>query len=76
MQSVQSFFLDWVIDTCWNDARILRNAIAHGDFGQLAKRNLTLDAESLKSYILKMLDLIDMILDPTKISEVKPILSE
>lgn len=62
-------------DTCWNDVRIIRNTIAHGDFGQLAKRNLTRNADSLKPYILKMLDLIDMILDPTKIQEVKPILS-
>lgn len=62
-------------DTCWNDARILRNAIAHGDSGQLAKRKLTLNIESLKSYILKMLDLIDMILDQNKIHEIKPDLS-
>lgn len=62
-------------DTYWNDIRILRNTIAHGDNGQLAKRNLTLNVDSLKSCILNMLDLIDMILDPTKINEVKPMLS-
>ncbi len=62
-------------DTYWNDLRTFRNTIAHGDNGQLAKRNLTLNVDSLKSYILIMLDLIDMILDPTKINEIKPILS-
>ncbi|MDE7412366.1 MAG: response regulator [Muribaculaceae bacterium] len=62
-------------DTHWNDIRIIRNTIAHGDNGQLAKRNLILNIDSLKSYILIMLDLIDMILDPTKINEIKPILS-
>lgn len=62
-------------DTYWNDIRIFRNTIAHGDNGKLAKRNLTLNEDSLKSYILIMLDLIDMILDPTKINEIKPILS-
>ena len=62
-------------DTHWNNIRIFRNTIAHGDNGQLAKRNLTLNVDSLKSYILIMLDLIDMILDPTKINEIKPILS-
>ena len=62
-------------DTHWNDIRIFRNTIAHGDNGQLAKRNLTINVDSLKSYILIMLDLIDMTLDPTKINEIKPILS-
>lgn len=62
-------------DTYWNNIRIFRNTITHGDNGQLAKRNLALNVDSLKLYILIMLDLIDMILDPTKINEVNPKLS-
>lgn len=62
-------------DTYWNDIRTFRNAIAHGDNGQLAKRNLILNVDLLKSYILIMLDLIDEILDITKINEVTPTLS-
>lgn len=63
---------DKVDDTDWNIIRLIRNAIAHGDNDKLNNIGITLDLKSLKDYILKMLDLINSIIDPSNIKEVIP----
>lgn len=64
-----------VDDTKWNDIRIIRNSLAHGESEQLYRRNLDLSIDTLKHYILEMLKLIEWILDPKYIKEVVPQLS-
>lgn len=64
-----------VDDTKWNDIRIIRDSLAHGESEQLYKRNLDLSIDTLKHYILEMLKLIERILDPKYIKEVVPQLS-
>lgn len=63
-----------VDDTKWNDIRIIRNALAHGESEQLYKRKLNLSPDTLKQYILEMLDLLEQILNPMCINEVVPAL--
>ena len=61
-----------VDDTQWNNIRLIRNALAHGNEDALKKKGLSTDDEELKKYSIQMLQLIQDILDPKKIKEIKP----
>ena len=61
-----------VDDTDWNTIRLIRNAIAHGDTDKLNNKGITLDLLLLQDFTLKMLDLINTIIDPCNIKEVIP----
>lgn len=59
-------------ETDWNIIRLIRNTIAHGDTQKLEDKGLTLSADLLQDYILKMLDLINIIINPNNIKEEIP----
>ena len=61
-----------VDETDWNTIRLIRNAIAHGETEKLKNKGIDLNLTSLQDYTLKMLDLINTIIDPNNIREVIP----
>lgn len=61
-----------VDDTDWNTIRLIRNAIAHGETEKLKNKGIDLNLTLLQDYTLKMLDLINTIIDPNNIKEVIP----
>lgn len=65
-----------VDDTAWNEVRKTRNDLAHGKDNRHEQIPVLIDEETLKNLSLKMLDLIIRILDPHRISQVIPQLSQ
>lgn len=62
-----------VDDTEWNTIRKIRNRLAHNDKTKhKGEPEITID--KLKEYTIKMLDLIEELINPEKINEVKPTL--
>lgn len=61
-----------VDETEWNTIRLIRNAIAHGNSEKLNNKGIVLNIHSLQDYTLKMLDLINTIIDKKNIHEVTP----
>ncbi|MCH5221276.1 MAG: hypothetical protein J1F05_02970 [Muribaculaceae bacterium] len=64
-----------VDDTDWNIIRLIRNTIAHGNSVKLNEKGLTLSVELLQDYIIKMLNLLILLIDPRNINEITPQLS-
>lgn len=57
-------------DSDWNTIRIIRNAIAHGNYNQLENMNLNMSVSTLKDYSLKMLDLLNDIINPSNLKDI------